>query len=228
MSARLIAIGDVHGCRAALDTVLAAIDPSPGDRIVTLGDYIDRGPDSRGVIERLLELGEQCELISLRGNHEEMLLGGLSGATPFGWWLEHGGKQTLDSYRCEGDYTRSVAQRQIPEEHLEFLHGTRDYYAAKTHFFTHANYAAHESLASQPVEALRWQGLTEHTPAPHQSGRIAVVGHTAQRTGEILDLGHLVCIDTFAHGGGWLTAYDVESGKAWQANQEGRLRDEGA
>ena len=224
MPARLIAIGDVHGCRAALDAVVAAIDPDPQDRIVALGDYIDRGPDTRGVIDTLLELGERCELIPLRGNHEEMLLGGLSGVTPFGWWLEHGGRQTLDSYGCEGEHSRGTALRRIPGEHLAFLNETRDYYVSKNHFFTHANYAAGELLTSQPVEALRWQGLMDHTPAPHVSGRTAVVGHTAQRSGEVLDLGHIVCIDTYAHGGGWLTAYDVESGKTWQADGAGRLR----
>ena len=55
-------------------------------------------------------------------------------------------------------------------------------------------------------------------------GKTAIVGHTPQGTGEILDLGYLICIDTYCVGGGWLTALDVESGRVWQANREGRLR----
>ena len=71
---RLIAIGDIHGCLTALDTLLDAIAPTSSDIIVTLGDYVDRGPDSRGVIDRLIELGRQTRLIGLLGNHEEMML----------------------------------------------------------------------------------------------------------------------------------------------------------
>lgn len=224
MADRLIAIGDVHGCRAALAALLDAIRPDSGDRLVTLGDYIDRGPDSRGVLETLLGLRERCELIPLRGNHEEMLLGGLEGSTPFAWWLEHGGRATLESYGCGGEYTPEAARRTIPAEHLVWLTETREYYEAETHFFTHANYAAAAPLAVQPPEALRWQSLDGHRPKPHVSGKTAVVGHTAQRDGEVLDLGHLVCVDTHCHGGGWLTAYDVGSGRVWQADRDGRLR----
>jgi serine/threonine protein phosphatase 1 len=63
MPQRIIAIGDIHGCSAALDTLLDAIRPRPGDLIVTLGDYINRGPDRRGVIERLIDLGRRCRLV---------------------------------------------------------------------------------------------------------------------------------------------------------------------
>ena len=70
---RTIAIGDIHGCSAALDALLDAIRPRPEDAIVTLGDYINRGPDSRGVLDRLIKLSNQCRLIPLLGNHEQML-----------------------------------------------------------------------------------------------------------------------------------------------------------
>ena len=71
---------------------------------------------------------------------------------------------------------------------------------------------------------LRWQSIRDRQPGPHTSGKIAVVGHTAQHNGEILDLGHLVCIDTYIYGDGWLTALDVETKQAWQVDQEGRSR----
>ena len=82
MSPRTIAIGDIHGCSAALDALLKAIQPRPEDCIVTLGDYINRGPDSRGVIERLIELKDRCRLVSLLGNHDQMLLDVQSGKCP--------------------------------------------------------------------------------------------------------------------------------------------------
>jgi serine/threonine protein phosphatase 1 len=71
---------------------------------------------------------------------------------------------------------------------------------------------------------MRWHTLRADIPARHESGKIAVVGHTSLKNGEILDLGHLVCIDTYCWGGGWLTALDTTSGQIWQANLDGRLR----
>ena len=94
---RTIAIGDIHGCSAALRAILDAIRPMPDDLIVTLGDYVDRGPDSRGVLERLIELAGECRLVPILGNHDDMLIQALDGlhATTF---LAMGGTATLASY----------------------------------------------------------------------------------------------------------------------------------
>lgn len=70
---RSIAIGDIHGCLLALKAIIAAIDLQPEDTIITLGDYIDRGPDSKGVLDQLIELEGRCNLIPLKGDHDEML-----------------------------------------------------------------------------------------------------------------------------------------------------------
>lgn len=215
---RLLAIGDIHGCSTALNALLRAIDLNEGDRLVTLGDYVDRGPDTRGVIDTLLGLEAEGRLIPLLGNHEEMMLGALRGAYPRQAWLLYGGVQTLESYGFVGDL--SV----IPDEHLALLDRCLDYYEAEDCFFTHANYVAGEPMAGQPVEALRWQNLNEHLPRPHYSGKRAIVGHSAQKSGEVLALDHLWCLDTYCHGGGWLTACDVATGDLWQASADGRLR----
>lgn len=71
---RVIAIGDVHGSAAALDALLTALAPAADDVVITLGDYVDRGVDSAGVIERLIGLSAACQLVPLRGNHEEMMM----------------------------------------------------------------------------------------------------------------------------------------------------------
>jgi serine/threonine protein phosphatase 1 len=71
---------------------------------------------------------------------------------------------------------------------------------------------------------LRWKRLDEHLPGPHVSGKVAILGHTADHTGEVLSLKHMVCIDTYCHGGQWLTAMDVDTGRTWQANDQGELR----
>ncbi|MEQ8849818.1 metallophosphoesterase family protein [Botrimarina sp.] len=215
---RTIAIGDIHGCSLALDALLEAIRPAEGDCLVALGDYVDRGPDSRGVLERMLALEADGLLVPLLGNHEEMMLGAIRGSSPIGSWLRHGGIATLRSYGPRADL------RDVPTEHQEFMLRCVPHFETDGALFFHANYVADEPLERQPAEALRWQNLAEHLPGPHVSGKRAFVGHSSQKSGEVLDHGYLVCLDTYCHGGGWLTAMDTESGQLWQAAADGRLR----
>jgi calcineurin-like phosphoesterase family protein len=215
MSARIIAIGDIHGCSAALRALLDAIHPLADDTLVLLGDYVDRGPDSHGVIDLVLELENRCRVVPLVGNHELMLLDAVENPRAIGAWLECGGAATVRSYG---------QLKAIPSEHLEFIRRCRRYYETPTHFFVHANYAADVPLDQQPDYLLFWEHLHFHLPARHENGKIAVVGHTSQKTREVFDLGYVICIDTFCHGGGWLTALDVGSGEVWQAGRDGRLR----
>ena len=218
MSERIIAIGDVHGCLVALHALLEVVDPRPGDTIVTLGDYVDRGPDSRGVIEQLIALSEHCRLIPILGNHDQVMLDVCDGADDVREdWSLFGGDATAASY--DG----AVPER-VPREHLAFLRGCVLYHETSTHFFVHGLYEADLPLASQSSEVLLWDTLRYREPGPHMSGKTAIVGHTAQPDGEILDLGYLKCIDTCCYGEGWLTALDVASGQVWQADKEGRMR----
>jgi serine/threonine protein phosphatase 1 len=216
MRARTIAIGDIHGCAAALAAILAAIKPAKQDTLVFLGDYVDRGPDSRGVIEQILELQDRCRVVPLLGNHEVMLLDALENGTDGANWLPYGGAETLVSY--------DGAIFNIPPSHREFLRNLKLYYETDTYFFVHANYIADIPLAEQPDYALLWEHLLAALPPRHESGKTAIVGHTAQRSGEIMDLDHVVCIDTYCHGGGWLTALDVDAWDVWQADKQGRMR----
>ena len=80
---RLFAIGDIHGCDVALDALLQWMAPTPDDIVVTLGDYIDRGMNSRGVIDRLIALNEQTQWVGILGNHEEMMLDVIEGRLPY-------------------------------------------------------------------------------------------------------------------------------------------------
>ena len=113
----------------------------------------------------------------------------------------------------------------MDESHWEFLHQCRRYFETDTHLFMHANYVADRELDDQPDEILFWTHVSSVVPPPHRSGKIAIVGHTPQFGGDILDVGHLKCIDTCCFAGGWLTALDVLSGQIWQANQAGCLRE---
>ncbi len=215
ISPRLIAIGDIHGYSAALHAVLDAIAPQPCDTLVTLGDYVDRGPDSRGVLDTLIDLQNRCRLVPLLGNHDQLFLQVCEGRDEwFVDWLAFGGGETL------GSYGGKLAN--VPAEHLEFLRNCERFFETSRYFFAHANYVADQPLAEQSDETLLWESLRGRVPEPHQSGKIAIVGHSAQKaTSEILDLGHLICLDTWIYGEGWLTAMDVETREVWRADQEG-------
>ena len=218
MTQRLIAIGDIHGCRIALETVLEAIVPSKDDTIVTLGDYVDRGPDSRGVIDSLIALSKQTQLVGILGNHEEMMLDVLNHGGSHHAWLRYGGVETLESYGFDGNLDF------LPKEHIDFLDTLGDFYAEGDYFFTHAAYDPEAPLEEQDVEMLRWYSLNAGIPPRHVSGLTAIVGHTANKEGEVQDSGHLICLDTYCYGGGWLTAMDVNTREVWQANEQGELR----
>jgi serine/threonine protein phosphatase 1 len=215
---RTIAVGDIHGCSAALSTLIAAIEPRPNDCIIALGDYIDRGSDSRGTLDQLISLETRCRLVPLLGNHEDMLLSARQDPAALEFWMECGGRDTLDSYSPSGSLDS------IPDEHVAFLSRCPLYHETARHFFVHANYEPHRPLTEQQRPVLLWLSLRQYIPGPHGSGKTAIVGHTPQEQREVLDLGHLKCLDTACCLGGWLTALDIDSGRQWQANAAGELR----
>jgi serine/threonine protein phosphatase 1 len=163
-------------------------------------------------------------LVPLLGNHEEMLIAAVRDRTALRSWLATGGVETLRSYGwVSGRPGRQLADW-FPERHWEFLLGCLAYHETATHLFVHAGYVPELPLDQQPGEALRWRVTDARTAKPHCSGKIAVVGHTPQWSGEVLDLGFLVDIDTNCHRGGWLTALEVNTGQVWQADSRGTLR----
>lgn len=215
---RFFAIGDIHGCSTALRRLDSELAFRSSDIVVTLGDYIDRGPDSQGVIDFLLELGQRCQLIALRGNHELMALQARESSVHLQEWMTNGGDATLHSYGVKTPVG-------IPAAHWAFLESTVAYHEAAQDFFVHANAYSDLSLQDQPDYMLFWEFLVA-PPGPHVSGRRMVCGHTAQKSGKPLDLGHAVCIDTHAHGGGWLTCLEVRTNLYWQASEKGSFRDD--
>ncbi|MGH7856911.1 MAG: metallophosphoesterase family protein, partial [Candidatus Binatia bacterium] len=123
-SRRLFAVGDIHGCVDELCAVLDAIEPAAGDTVVFVGDYVDRGPSPRGVIERLIELrdssGARC--VFLKGNHEDMFLAWLGEPGRHGdAFLLNGGRITLESYSLTPSAHCEDARHRLPPSHLEFL-----------------------------------------------------------------------------------------------------------
>jgi serine/threonine protein phosphatase 1 len=215
---RLLAIGDVHGCHIAFETLLEKLAIAPSDTVVVLGDVIDRGPGTRQVIDRLLELRQHCRLIFLLGNHEEMFLDSLTIDEVREPWLSFGGLETLISY---GEHAEDTGE--LPADHIAFLKSGLDYFETDSTVFVHASLEPGRSLSEQTSERLRWAKLTKQEP-PLPSGQRVICGHTAQKDGLVWIGNGWVCIDTFAYGGMFLTALDVGQDVVYQARQTGEFR----
>lgn len=211
-TARLIAIGDIHGFSQAFDVLLASIMPTPDDLIVTLGDYVNRGPNSSQVLETLAKLHQTCQHVAILGNHDEMMLDCRNDVHAEGRWLYKGGDLTLESYGPKATVGA------IPEHHWDFLESCVPYYETDHFVFTHANYCWYSNVPDQPTSLLRWTAIEEEPPKQHVSGKTFIVGHSP---GKIRDLGYCRCIDTGCSIGGVLTAMEVNTGKIWQATESG-------
>lgn len=213
MPERTFAIGDIHGCDVALRAILDQIDVTPDDRVIVLGDFVDRGPSTRRTIDLLLQLKSQCELVWLKGNHEEMMLEAAKSAVTLRNWLMMGGREALASY---GDELRNV-----PETHWEFISASRDYFETDTEIYLHANLEPGIALGKQDSSWLRWIHLTG-MEYPHESGKRIICGHTQQRSGIPLFRDGWVCLDTGAYRGNPLTCLHVETDICYRADQQGR------
>ena len=218
---RTLAIGDIHGFLDAFDALLAVVGPQPDDRIITLGDYVDRGPDSAGVLDRLLEWHATGILIPLRGNHDEMMLASRRDKSPRRLWLRYGGVQTLESY---GHSATAEEYDRVPESHYRFIeHTCRDWYETDTHLFAHANIHPEVPMDKQDKSVLLWERIPG--PIAHYSGKKFICGHSRQESGLPLNLKTAVCIDTGIYEPeGWLTCLHVETGVFWQSDVYGQTR----
>ncbi|MFT3879408.1 MAG: metallophosphoesterase family protein [Gemmatales bacterium] len=161
---RIWAIGDVHGCLKALDTLLVELDLQPDDQLVFLGDLIDRGPDSRGVIEKIMQCRTERTVHVIKGNHEEMLmiardLPGYAQA-----WQQFGGKETIESYGWTQGITPGWIEA-IPTNQWNFLKNDLvDAVEEAGHLMVHGGLDPQLSLAEQPWGELRW--MKWKSPAP--------------------------------------------------------------
>jgi serine/threonine protein phosphatase 1 len=219
---RVLAVGDIHGCLHALKTLLDFVAPRPEDLLITLGDYVDRGPDSQGGLDLLVRLHAGGRLVALRGNHDQMMIDARDGWDGRYMWLACGGYETLLSYGSQDPDASDLSE--VPKAHWRFLEtACVDCYETDSHFFVHANAYPDLPLSEQPPYMLYWEKLID--PCTHVSGKTMVCGHTRQLGGLPRNLGASVCIDTGAYDPhGWLTSLDVTTGRYWQANQAGQMR----
>ncbi|MDP1563872.1 MAG: metallophosphoesterase family protein [Pirellulaceae bacterium] len=218
---RHLAIGDIHGCSKALRTLCDFVDLRDDDTIITLGDYCNKGPDTFGAISYLIHLTENYNLQPLRGNHDLMMLNARNNRAGLDAWLDSGGDKSLRSYAPLDGKRGTIAD--VSDRHWEFLEQKLlPFVEIETHFFVHGSVLPHLPLQEQPDFMLYWQ--KHQDPVPHKSGKTMVCGHTSQKSGLPKSNSHSICIDTWAHGGGWLSCLDVTSGRLWQANQKGDTR----
>lgn len=215
---RLIAVGDIHGHAKALSCLLEQLAVRESDTIVMLGDFVNRGPDSRQVIQTLIKLRDACHLVCVQGNHDELMLDSRSDSQAQQRWNYQGADETLYSYGNDGKIGN------IPESHWEFLASCVPYFECDGFFFTHANYSWYDRLEDQPTSLLRWISIQESEPKPHISGKTAILGHTP---GPIRDFGFCRCIDTGCGFGGLLTAMEVNTRQLWQATEAGAVAESG-
>ncbi len=181
---RTLAIGDIHGCNTALVSLLKKVQPMPEDRIVFVGDYIDRGPASRQVIDTLLEVSKSCSSVFIRGNHEVMVLDAREDSLKENLWQSYGGLETLFSY---GANYRPDWVSAIPNAHWDFFERTVRFCETDTDIFVHACLDRDIEMSDQPDWLLYWE-FFERLQQHHKSGKRIVCGHTPQRTGEIKDV----------------------------------------
>jgi len=200
---RFFAIGDIHGCldplEALLKVVLPKVNPEE-DSIVFIGDYVDRGPDPKGVIERIIELKQQYpHTICLLGNHEDMFLRWLLTGEDLDLYLFNGGGTTIRSYREAG-------RLNIPESHLDFLSSLYLYYETERFLFVHAGLRPGIPLEKQERTDLLWiRG--EFIRSRADFGKIVVFGHTPLRAPLVME--NKIGIDTGAVYGGNLTCVEL-------------------
>jgi serine/threonine protein phosphatase 1 len=229
---RIYAIGDIHGRLDLLDKMLGLIDSDMSGRkkmdttLLFLGDYVDRGSDSKGVVSRLIDgLPAGVTPVFLKGNHEDLLLTFLD-RSGFGLnWLHNGGDRALISYGIELEVianaywsaaglteAAAIFQDLLPESHLNFFRSLRLSHRMGDYFFAHAGVKPGVPLEDQSAEDLLWirKEFLSHSKT---FGAVVVHGHTPSRTPQ--DLDNRIGIDTLAFHTGKLTAVGLEGVRRW-------------
>jgi serine/threonine protein phosphatase 1 len=226
--ARAYAIGDIHGRLDLLNALITEIErdiaarPPAKNFIIFLGDLIDRGPDSAGVVERLRTYRHSnARVVFLGGNHEEVLLEILSGKLDvLPSWLKFGGAECAASYGIDVDALRQADERvaidmvraKVPQAHREFLEGMADTFSFGDYLFVHAGIRPGLAIEHQDRKDLRWIRDPFLSDAK-EHGFVVVHGHTIEE--DVQERPNRIGIDTGAYRTGVLTAVAIEGDRRW-------------
>lgn len=222
-NSRLYVIGDIHGRLDLLDRVIAAIHRDverhgPAALTLTLGDYVDRGPASRGVLDRLIENPFPTPYVALKGNHEALLEAFLADPSVGTHWRRLGGLETMQSYGVaasrlmvgkSGEEAASRLRAALPAAHVNFLRSLKTWFSHGRYFFCHAGVRPGVPLERQNDDDLLWiRG--EFLNSQSDFGKIVVHGHTPVERPEVLP--NRINIDTGAFATGRLTCLVLDDG----------------
>jgi len=199
---KIFAIGDIHGCLDKLDTMMKRIEvDEENDTLVFIGDYIDRGPDPKGVVDFVLDLKKKyINVICLLGNHEQIFLNFYFYRMDGDLFYFNGGETTAASYGLVE--TEEGKKINVPDDHLEFFKSLLPYYETEDYIFVHAGLRPGIPLEKQNIDDLTWIRY-EFMRSYHDFGKIVVFGHTPLP--EPLIQPNKIGIDTGAVYGGYLT-----------------------
>jgi serine/threonine protein phosphatase 1 len=205
---RMFAVGDIHGCLDKLVSLMDIIDVDlKKETLVFMGDYIDRGPHSKEVVDYLIDVARGGNrVVFLKGNHELMLQNYLSGEDKLSF-LYNGGEATLRSYMKAGGLNEANL---IPPEHLEFFDNLRLYYETENYIFVHGGLKANIPLEHQDEWDMLWL-RDEFIYSDFDFGKLVIFGHTPFREPLILD--NKIGIDTGAVYGNKLTCVELSAMK---------------
>jgi serine/threonine protein phosphatase 1 len=211
---KIFAIGDIHGCISQLDKLMAQIDIDAGeDTLVFVGDYIDRGPDPKGVIDAILDMRKNIRnVVCLAGNHEDMFLNYCLDRRDEDLYMSNGGMRTLASYGLSPEGTEELI---LPESHREFFTNLRTYHETDDYIFVHAGLRPGVPLDRQDREDLLWIRF-EFINSPYDFGKTIIYGHTPISLRKPLIDNNKICIDTGAVYGGKLTCIELLEMKIYQ------------
>ena len=214
------AIGDIHGCNQQLIALISTLNIQSDDILIFLGDVIDRGVNSKGVLDTIIHYQTLCHVILIKGNHEEMTLGAVHEREYLKYWLKFGGIETLQSFGVTADLQ---GLKQIPFTYFKLLKSAIPYYETQDFIFTHATPLPHLPMDEQTDNSLRWRFIPLDGQNAHISGKTIICGHSAQKNGKVYHQNGLICVDTFDHGDGCLTAIEVTQMMIYQAFLDGKF-----
>jgi serine/threonine protein phosphatase 1 len=225
---RVYAIGDIHGCLVELDALLTQIDADDRARgqaetgLIFLGDLVDRGPASAGVIDRLIALaGHRPDTRFILGNHEEILLRALDGdMESLRLFVRIGGRETMLSYGvAERDYERTdynellaLLQSHVPQHHIDFLRGFEDRIEIGDYVFVHAGLRPGVAIEDQRRGDMRWI-RSSFLDSDWEFGKIVVHGHSI--SDQVIERSNRIGVDTGAFQSGRLSALGLEGAERW-------------
>ena len=208
---RCYVIGDIHGCLDELAYLIEGLPLESGDRLVFLGDYVDRGPNSKGVLTYILELQKRkdLELICLKGNHEDMFMAYLGLPGQHGdMFLYNGGLATLYSYGIKPkQISLDDTLARITPDHIEFLKNLKRYFVMAPFILVHAGIHPLKTLEKQTDTDLLWI-RNEFISHPHRLPYTVVFGHTP-RNSVLFDLPFKIGLDTGLVYGNKLSCLEI-------------------